>query len=150
MLHPAVAIAALGMLNCPPQSHESSPSDPGLSRWSERVIGAAIAVHRGLGPGLLESAYSAALAVEFGHRRIPYEREVVLPVRWRGVELDARYRLDFLIANSLVLEVKALERLLPIHEAQLLTYLKLGGYRIGLLLNFCAPLLRDGIVRRIL
>lgn len=90
------------------------------------------------------------MAVELEASCIPYERELAVPILYRNRALDSYYRLDFLVGGNLVLEVKAVERVLPVHEAQLLTYLRLGGYRVGLLLNFCAPVLRDGIVRRVL
>ncbi len=118
--------------------------------WSSLVIGAAIAVHKALGPGLLESANHAAMAAELEACSIPFEHELVLPIRYRDRALDAHYRVDFLIGGMLVVEVKAVERVLAVHEAQLLTYLRLGGYRPGLLLNFCAPTLRQGILRRVL
>ncbi len=121
-----------------------------LNPISEAVIGAAIDVHRALGPGLLESAYSECLARELAIRRIPFEREVALPIEYKGIRLDAGYRMDFVVSGRIVLEVKAIEAIDGIHEAQLLTYLRLSGLRIGLLLNFNVELLRDGIVRRIL
>ncbi len=117
---------------------------------SSAIIGAAIRVHRELGPGLLESAYEACLAHEFACQGLPFKRQVALPVRYRGIEVDAGYRLDMVVADAVVLELKAVESLLPIHEAQLLTYLRLSGYSVGLLMNFNVPRLRDGIVRRVL
>jgi len=99
---------------------------------------------------LLESAYQAALALELEIRGVPFERERFLPVVYRHRALDAHYRIDFLVGGLLVVEIKAVERLQAVHEAQLLTYLRLGGYRLGLLLNFCVPVLRHGIVRRAL
>ncbi|MDQ8154972.1 MAG: GxxExxY protein [Gemmatimonadota bacterium] len=138
------------MNNSAPQRHERAPSEPIADRWSREVIGAAIAVHRSLGPGLLESAYSAALAIELSVRRVPFTRELSLPLLYRGQAIGVRYRLDFLVGGELVIEVKAVERILAVHEAQLLTYLRLGGYRLGLLMNFCAPVLRRGIMRRVL
>ena len=117
---------------------------------SRAVIGAAIEVHRVLGVGLLESAYQRALAHELGLMGIPHEAEVALPLAYKGTALDCGYRVDLCVAGALVLEVKAVGRILPVHEAQLLTYMKLGGFRVGLLVNFHAPLLRAGIVRRVL
>ena len=111
------------------------------------VIGAAIGVHRAIGPGLLESAYCDCLAVEFPDRGIPVRGQVQLPVRYKGINLANRYRLDFVAFGEIVIEIKSVERLLPLHTAQLLTYLRLGGYRTGLLLNFNSPVLREGIVR---
>jgi len=114
------------------------------------IIGAAIDVHRTLGPGLLESAYEQCLAHEFSLRQIPFERQKPLQVDYKGIQLDCSYRLDFLVADTVVVEVKAIEVLLPIHQAQLLSYLKLGGWKLGLLINFHVPLLREGIKRVVL
>lgn len=114
------------------------------------VIGAAIEVHRVLGPGLLESAYEECLCHELSLRGIAFERQLALPVDYKGVRLDCGYRLDIVLPGKLVIEVKAVEALAPIHDAQLLTYLKLSGIRTGLLLNFNVPLLRDGIRRLVL
>jgi len=111
------------------------------------VIGAAIEVHRILGPGLLESAYEECLCREFELRKIPYERQKELPIEYKGVKLDCGYRLDIVVASRLILELKACESLQPIHEAQLLTYLKLTGIKIGLLINFGVPVLKAGIKR---
>ena len=141
------------MGNFTPRSHEGhdgTRSGLTVEPWSFRVIGAAVAVHRALGPGLLESAYQSALAVELECQRIPFERELPVPVRYRDRTLDTRYRLDFLVGGALVLELKSIEALLPVHSAQLLTYLRLGGFRTGLLINFNVRLLRQGIVRRVL
>jgi len=117
---------------------------------SQAIIGAAIEVHRTLGPGLLESAYEQCLSHEFSLRQIPFERQKPLPVDYKGVRLDCGYRLDFLVAGMIVVEVKAIEAMLPIHQAQLLSYLKLGGWKLGLLINFHVPLLREGIKRVVL
>lgn len=117
---------------------------------SNRVIGLMLEVHRELGPGLLESAYQACLAYELQAAKIPFESEVPLPVRDKGLALDCAYRMDFVIEKSLVLELKAVDALLPIHEAQLLTYLRLSGLKIGLLANFNTPLLRQGLKRLVL
>jgi GxxExxY protein len=114
---------------------------------SGRIIGAAIEVHRKLGPGLLESAYQQCLAAELEFRGIPFRREVPLPLRYRDVSIDAAYRLDFLVADRVIVEIKSVDAVSRIHEAQLLTYLKLSGKNLGLILNFNALLLRDGIVR---
>lgn len=111
------------------------------------VIAGAIAVHSALGPGLLEGAYEACLARELRLRGLRVETQVALPVRYRGVAVDLGYRLDLVVAGSLIVEVKAVAKLLPIHEAQLLSYLRLSGMRLGLLVNFHTPLLRDGIRR---
>ena len=112
-----------------------------------QVIGAAIEVHKALGPGLLESTYEGCLCIEFGLRRLPHESQKELPVEYKGVKLDCGYRIDILVANRLILELKACESLQPIHEAQLLTYLKLTGIKVGLLINFNVPVLKDGIKR---
>jgi GxxExxY protein len=117
---------------------------------SNKVIGLAIEVHRHLGPGLLESAYEDCLALEMRQSGIAFQRQMPLPVTYKGMALDCTYRLDFVIERYLIAEIKAVERLLPVHEAQLLTYLKLSGMKIGLLLNFNVPLLRDGIRRMVL
>ena len=119
------------------------PSDP-LTR---QVIGAAIEVHRILGPGLLESAYEECLCHELGLREIPFVRQKPLPVIYKGVQLDCGYRLDVVVRDDLVLELKACETLEPIHQAQLLTYLKLTGIKVGLLINFNVPVLKNGIKR---
>jgi GxxExxY protein len=118
------------------------------SRWSpvsSAVIGSAIAVHRTLGPGLLESTYSVCLAEEFAKRGIGFEREVPIPVVYGGVQLECGYRIDFLVERSLVVEIKSVRRLLPIHEAQVLTYLKLLEIDEGLLVNFNVQVLRHGL-----
>ena len=117
---------------------------------TERIISAAIDVHRALGPGLLESAYQACLARELELSCIPFEREKPLLVQYRGMNVDCGYRLDFIVEGKVIVELKAVDSLEGIHEAQLLTYLKLTGCKVGLLINFNVPLLRDGIVRRVL
>lgn len=121
-----------------------------INEISQAIIGAAIEVHRTLGPGLLESAYEQCLWHEFSLRQIPVERQKPLHIDYKGVTLDCAYRLDFLVSGMVVVEVKAIEQLLPIHQAQLLSYLKLGGWKLGLLINFHAPLLREGIKRVVL
>ena len=124
--------------------------NPERDPLTDRVIGLAIEVHRGLGPGLLESAYEECLCLELSQNEIPYRRQVPLPVRYKSVNLDCGYRMDIVVEEELVLELKTVERLLPVHEAQLLTYLKLGGIRTGLLLNFNTAVLKDGIRRLVL
>ena len=121
-----------------------------VNRITEGIIGAAIEVHRALGPGLLESAYEECLCRELSLRQIPFERQRPLPVEYKGLSLDCGYRIDLLVADTVVVEIKAVESLLPIHEAQLLTYLKLGGWKVGLLINFNVPVLKRGIRRRVL
>ena len=117
---------------------------------TEAVIGAAFEVHRFLGPGLLESAYIQCLCYELTLRKIPFELEVPLPVVYKGFKLDCGYPLDMVVAGAVVVEVKAIELVAPVHEAQLLTYLRMGGWKAGLLINFNVLFLRDGIVRRVL
>jgi len=118
-----------------------------INELSGIVIGAAIEVHKVLGPGLLESAYENCLCHELQLRNVIYERQKSLPITYKGVDLDCGYRLDVVVQGVLVLEVKACERIESIHQAQLLTYLKLSGLSLGLLLNFNVPVMRDGIVR---
>ncbi len=118
-----------------------------INDLSGLVIGAAIEVHKVLGPGLLESAYENCLCHELQLRNVIFERQKPLPVTYKGVNLDCGYRLDVVVQGMVVLEVKACERIEPIHRAQLLTYLKLSGLSLGLLLNFNVPVMRDGIVR---
>jgi GxxExxY protein len=120
------------------------------SSLTERVIGLAIEVHRHLGPGLLESAYEECLCFELKQAEIPFARQVALPVRYKGISLECGYRMDVLLANQLVIEIKAVERVIPIHEAQMLSYLRLSGHKIGLLMNFHSVLLKDGIRRFVL
>ena len=121
-----------------------------FNQITEGIIGAGIAVHRVLGPGLLELAYQECLCQELVLRRIPFERQVPIPLEYRGIRLEAGYRLDILVAGRVVVEVKAMDAIAPIHEAQLLTYLRLGGWKVGLLMNFNVVVLKDGIRRRVL
>ncbi len=122
---------------------------PPEAALSHAVIGSAIEVHRHLGPGLLESAYRTCLLHELKSRSIPAESEIPIPLEYKGVTLDVGYRLDLRIGQALVVEIKTVEALAPIHQAQLLTYLRLTGAHIGLLINFNVPRLIDG-VRRVL
>lgn len=117
---------------------------------TEQIIGAAIEVHRHLGPGLLESAYQKCLCRELELRQIPFSRELILPVAYKGICVDSGYRIDILVADAVVLEIKSVSKLDPIHEAQLLTYLRMSQKSVGLLLNFNVTLMKDGIVRRVL
>lgn len=117
---------------------------------SNEVIAAAIEVHRELGPGLLESAYQQCLCHEFRRRNIVFQTELELPVEYKGMRLNCGYRIDFVIDDKIILELKAVDRLAAIHEAQLLTYLKLSKKRVGLLLNFNVPQMKDGIKRFVL
>jgi GxxExxY protein len=114
---------------------------------TEKIIGAAIEVHKVLGPGLLESAYEVCLAHELSLANISFERQLPLPITYKSLPLDCGYRLDFLVERTVVLELKAMDGLQPIHQAQLLTYLKLGGWPLGLLINFNVPVLKNGIKR---
>jgi GxxExxY protein len=111
------------------------------------ILGAAIEVHRRLGPGLLESAYATCLSRELCLRRVSFQQEVALPVQYRGVNLDCGYRLDLVVNGAVLVEVKAVARVLPVHRAQVLTYLKLSGFRLGLLINFNVDVLRHGVYR---
>jgi GxxExxY protein len=114
---------------------------------TEKVIGACIDIHRSLGPGLLESAYEECLCHELSLARLGFERQRPLPVKYKNVKLDCGYRLDLVVENRTIVELKTVEQLLPIHEAQLLTYLKLSGLSLGLLVNFNVPVLKNGIKR---
>jgi GxxExxY protein len=113
------------------------------------IIGAAIEVHRELGPGLLESAYEQCLCHELTLRGLRFQRQVEVPVVYKGIRLDCGYRIDVIVEDSVIVELKTVDKLLPIHEAQLLTYLKLFGRQLGLLLNFNVPVLKDGIKRMV-
>lgn len=114
------------------------------------VIAAAVEVHRELGPGLLESAYQACSCHELAIRRIDFRTEVALPVDYKGIHLDCGYRMDLVVAAKIAVELKSVDKILPIHQAQLMTYLRLSGMRVGLLVNFNVPMLRHGVIRRIL
>ena len=118
-----------------------------FNELTDRVIGACIEIHRSLGPGLLESAYEECLCYELSQAGIKFERQKPLPVRYKEVNLDCGYRLDLVVEQKLILELKAVEQIAPIHEAQLLTYLKLSGLTLGLLINFNVPVLKSGIKR---
>ena len=118
-----------------------------LNNITETIIGSAIALHQELRPGLLESAYEACLVYELLQRGLSIQQQKALPVNYRGVKVDCGYRIDLLVENNVIVELKAVERLEPIHEAQLLSYLKLSGYRVGLLINFNVKILKQGIKR---
>jgi GxxExxY protein len=118
-----------------------------INKLSSKVIGAAIEVHKHLGPGLLESAYEECLCHELDLRSTRYERQKPLHVVYKGKELDCGYRLDIVVDNQLIVELKSVEKIEPIHKAQLLTYLKLSDIRLGLILNFNVTMMKDGIVR---
>ena len=117
---------------------------------TEKIIGAAIEVHRNLGPGLLESTYQTCLERELDLRSIKFEKEKALPIIYKGIKLESSYRLDILVEEKVVVEIKSVEALLPVHEAQLITYLKLSGLIVGLLINFNVPYLKQGIKRIVL
>ncbi len=118
--------------------------------WTERIIGAAIEAHRELGPGLLESAYEECLCREMKIRGLSFRRHVSLPIVYKGVRLDCGYRMDVVVEDAVVLELKCIERILPVHEAQLLSYMKRAGKKFGLLINFHSAVVSRSIVRRIL
>lgn len=117
---------------------------------SRRMIGCAIEVHRNLGPGLLESTYRQCLACELSHAGVPFQMEVPLPVRYKDVLLDCGYRIDLLVRSDLIVESKSVETLLPIHQAQILTYMRLARIPIGLLMNFNVTKLQNGVKRFVL
>ena len=129
-------------------NHKDTKGTKNRSNWLSRiVIESAIEVHRNLGPGLLEVAYEHALCHEFSVRGIPFERQKKLPVVYKNVNLDCNFRIDILVDNLVILELKAVERIEPLFEAQLLTYLKLSDLWLGMLLNFNVPVMRGGIRR---
>jgi GxxExxY protein len=122
----------------------------GVNQTTESIIGAAIEVHKLLGPGLLESTYEECLCHELNLRNISFQRQVPLPVVYKGVNLDCGYRIDLLVKNEVVVELKAVENILPVHEAQALTYMRLGGWKVGLIINFNVPIVVKGIKRLVL
>jgi len=122
----------------------------GRDPLSRKVIGCAIEVHRTMGPGLLESVYEACLACEFEQHNIAFKRQVRLPLKYKGRRLGSGFRLDFIIEDRLILELKTVDQLMAIHDAQLLSYMKLSGIRTGLLLNFKTDVIRNGIKRLVL
>jgi GxxExxY protein len=116
---------------------------------TDKIIHAAIEVHKALGPGLLESAYQTCMVHESKLLRLNFEQQIPVMVTYKGIQLDGGYRLDLVYEKRVIVEIKAVEQILPVHEAQLLTYLKLTGIRVGLLLNFNVPMLKNGIYRRV-
>ena len=120
---------------------------PRVNQLTRLIIGCAIKVHRVFGPGLLEAPYRLALALELKNASLPFQIEVPLDVGYEGRDLGTGYKMDFVVDNIVVIEVKAIDRLLPIHRQQLITYLKLSGYPAGLLINFNVPLLKEGVIR---
>ena len=133
-------------------STEAPPKESRLlhAELTDHIIAAAIEVHRALGPGLLESAYEECLCYELDLKKLQHARQVPLPVRYKQIVLPVGYRMDIVVGDAVVVEVKSVEKLERIHEVQLVTYLRLSGKRVGLLINFNVPLLRNGIVRRVL
>ncbi|MDB5431154.1 MAG: hypothetical protein JWP35_2270 [Caulobacter sp.] len=129
------------------EHEEASARLEGLARTT---IDAALKVHRALGPGLLESAYEHCLAYELNARGISFQRQVVLPINYDGHQLDAGYRLDLFVDRSIILEIKAVDALTRLHEAQVLTYLRLSSCRLGFLMNFNTPLFKNGLRRLVL
>ena len=121
-----------------------------LEDLTEQIIGAAIEVHKQLGPGLLESAYEECLCHELHLRGISFKRQVPLPVKYKGIKLDCGYKLDILVEDAVILELKCIEKVLPIHEAQLLTYLKMTDKKVGFIFNFNVAMLSRGLVRKVL
>ncbi len=117
---------------------------------TKEIIGAAIEVHRHLGPGLLESVYQQCLAKELELRKIPFRYEWPLPLDYKGLRMKCGYRVDILVADLVVVEAKSIEAIAPVHEAQLLTYMRLGGWKVGLLINFNVLVLKNGIRRKVL
>lgn len=118
-----------------------------INKTTESIIGAAIEVHRHLGPGLLEFAYEECLCEELSLRKILFKRQIALPVTYKSKKLDIGYRIDLLVKDKVVVELKTVESILPIHEAQTLTYMRLGGWQVGLILNFNVTILKNGIKR---
>jgi len=117
---------------------------------TQQIIGAAIEVHRVLGPGLLESVYERALCHELTLRNLPISRQIDVPLHYKGVDLECGFRIDVIVQNAVILELKSVANLLPVHEAQLLTYMRLMKKSVGLIINFNVPVLKNGIVRRVL
>jgi len=126
------------------------PLSPSVEAYGARLLDAAFDVHRKLGPGLLESVYECCVCHELAKRKIAFQRQLSLPVEYDEIQIDAGLRLDIVVANEVIAEIKAVENILPVHEAQLLTYLKLTGMRLGFLINFNVPLLKNGIKRIVL
>ena len=123
------------------------PIPPELNEISGKIVDAAFEVHRTLGPGLIESVYETCLTHELTERRVRFERQRPISIQYKGISLDDGLRIDILVEDRIVVELKSVEKLAPIHEAQLLTYLKLTGCRLGLLINFNVPLIKDGLQR---
>ena len=140
----------MSKLNLTTEATESTEPAKAANELTEIIIGCAIEVHGTLGPGLLESTYEICLCRELNLRGIPFERQVPIPVEYKGVKLDCGYRADLIVGGKILVEVKAVDQLAPIHEAQLLSYLKLGGLKVGLLINFNERMLTHGVHRKVL
>lgn len=125
------------------------------TRWqnmkglTEEIIGAAVEVHRTLGPGLLESTYEECFCHELHLRHMPFQRQLSLPINYKGLQVEDKHRVDLLVFDRVAIELKAIEAVLPVHHAQILTYLRLGGWPVGLLINFHVSVLVDGIYRKV-
>ncbi|MDQ3087285.1 MAG: GxxExxY protein [Acidobacteriota bacterium] len=126
---------------------EETPESQKINRITEKIIGCAIEVHRNLGPGLLESAYEKCLCYELTQAGFEYKQQLPLPVIYKGINLECGYRMDVVVEDLVIVEIKAIERILPVHEAQLLSYLKLYNKKVGLLMNFHVPMLKSGLKR---
>ena len=131
-------------------SASNKPLSDKIEIMASEVVDAAFQVHKTIGPGLLESVYQSCLCYELSSRKIPFQTELALPIHYKNIRLDAGLRLDILVDDSIILELKAVEQLIPLHEAQLLSYLKLADKRLGFLLNFNVPRMKDGMKRIIL
>jgi GxxExxY protein len=129
---------------------ESTERIKNTNELTEIVIGCAIEVHRALGPGLLESAYEVCLCRELSLRGVPLERQIPIPVEYKGVKLDCGYRADLIVGSKVLVEIKSVDQLAPIHEAQLLSYLKLRDLKVGLLINFNERMLTHGVRRKVI
>ena len=141
-------------LLCNELVHHGEHGEHGVSKMlykdlTDKIIGSAIEVHKALGPGLLESAYEECLVLELKNLNLLIRQQLQIPLVYKNITIKSKFRLDLLIEDKVVVEVKSVEKLLPIHEAQLITYLKLTGYRVGLLINFNEKILIDGVIRRI-
>jgi len=140
----------MSKLNLTTEVTENAEKRKDVNELTELLIGCAIEVHRTLGPGLLESAYEVCLCRELSLRGIHFERQVAIPVEYKGVKLDCGYRADLIVTDMILVEIKAVDQLAPIHNAQLLSYLKLTGLKVGLLINFNQRVLTHGIRRKVL
>jgi GxxExxY protein len=135
------------MMQNPPQRHRGTENTYFYEELTEKIIACAIEVHRHLGPGLLESVCEECFCKELQLQGVAFDRQVPLPIEYKGLQLDCGYRMDVVLDKKVVVEIKCVEKILPVHEAQLLTYLKLSGLKVGLIINFNSALLKDGIKR---